>query len=443
VGKKQSPSTLIFQTGAVAAGDIIFVYDQHPGPIKRLKRIGNVIGQKLLISMRKQDSAPSKGETRNYSHVMLGVGNGLIIHADGTKVTVEPMSEALDYETDERSIFQVFRREDLSPETANAIAKEGTRYYAQKYRFSSFFTSPPEQDTTQFCSRLVAHAFSSAGIALTDLADNKVLPLDLYRICLCGGWKDVTEKFVAEAPSTASDEVLPKIRLEGQDLPLSEFLKKADALIAKSASLSAQTMEVMHEANRNLLINEALLAKLCGAQFDLAKALRLHPSGLEDQAAGMIARVLQQMQAVLDLSELPDIELLLGDALLNSDPEDKDAKLYIGYPTPLAIREMQISRETIRMYAYLLFAQVGLCVIVAHRVPHDPFAAYRSVDKKYADQFIAALEPVDNLAPYEKQEELFKWIDSDTDRAAVREIFRTIVSALKIINILRGVSASW
>jgi Permuted papain-like amidase enzyme, YaeF/YiiX, C92 family len=438
-GEPKEPSTPIFKTSAVAAGDVVFVYDQHTNPIKRFKRLGNVIGQRLLASIRRQDRQPLKSGVRNYSHVMLGVGNGLIIHADGKKVAVEPMSDALNYETDERSLFQVFRRDEMSPEAAKAIAKEATRYYAQKYRFSSFFTELLEEDTTQFCSRLVAYAFRAADIPLTGLPDNKVLPLDLFRVCQSGGWKDVTKDFISDAPATIGDDIVPKVRLEGEDLSLSQFLAKADSLLATSARLSAQTMQVVHEANKSILANEALLAKFCGAQFDLAKALRLNPSTLSDKDGTTIARVLEQMQTLLDLSELPDIELLVGDTRLNSDPEDKDSKLNIAYPTPLAIREMQKSRETIRIYSYLLFAEIGLCVILAHYTPHSAFEAYRSVKREYADQFLRALQPVASLAPYENADDLFRWIDGDADRSMARKIFRNIVAALKVIDILRAI----
>jgi hypothetical protein len=438
-GEPKDPSAPSFETSAVAAGDVVFVYDQHTNPVKRFKRLGNVIGQKLLASIRRQDRQPLKSGLRTYSHVMLGVGNGLIIHADGKTVTVEPMSDALNYETDERSLFQVFRRDEMSPEAAKAIAREAARYYAQKYRFSSFFAEPVEQDTTQFCSRLVAYAFRVAGIPLTGLPDNKVLPLDLFRVCQSGGWKDVTKDFISAPQATIGDDIFPKVRLEGEDVSLSQFLAKADSVLATSARLSAKTMQVVYEANKSILATEALLAKFCGAQFDLAKALRLNPSALNDKDATTIARLLEQIQALLDLSELPDIELLVGDALLNSDPEDKDSKLNIAYPTPLAIREMQKSRETIKIYGYLLFAETGLCTILAHSTPHDSFEAYRSVAKEYADQFLRALQPVANLAPYENADDLFKWIDGDADRSMARKIFRNIVAALKVIDILRGV----
>jgi hypothetical protein len=435
--KPKDPSTPAFQTAAIAAGDVVFVYDQHTNPVKRFKRLANVIGQRLLASLRGQDRQPLKAGVQSYSHVMLGVGNGLIIHADGKQVTVEPMSDALAYDTDERSLFQVFRRDALSPDAAKAIAKEATRYYAQKYRFSSFFTEPLEEDTTQFCSRLVAYAFRVAGIPLSELPDNKVLPLDLFHICQSGGWKDVTKDFVSDAYTTINDDVFPKVELEGENVPFSQFLTKADSALATSAALSAQTMKVVYEANKSILMNEALLAKFCGAQFDLAKALRLNPSALIDRDAAIIARVLEQIEALLDLSELPDIELLVGNALLNSDPEDKNSKLNIAYPAPLAIREMQKSRETIKIYGYLLFAEIGLHVILAHYTPHDNFESYRAVKREYADQFLRSLRPVANLPKYEKSDDLFRWINSDADRGMTRRIFRNIVAALKVINLLR------
>jgi hypothetical protein len=229
-----SPMFSTFRIDAISAADIIFVYDGSTRVRNKVIRFINVVGQRILASIRKAERLTLALRVRKYSHVMLGVGGGLIIHADGKTVAVELISVALHCQTTEESLFQVYRRKDLSHDQADQIVKSAMRYYNQKYRFTTYFGESDAGDTTQFCSRLVAHAYCAAGVRLTSLAENRVLPVDLYQICQSDKWIDVSDTVVQEAPSTDIDELLPSIEIPGQgELSISDFLAHCDEVTVK------------------------------------------------------------------------------------------------------------------------------------------------------------------------------------------------------------------
>jgi uncharacterized protein YycO len=198
-----------FYLSALRPADIVFVYDQSRGLLNKADRLVNVHAQSVLAALRKVEA--TVGGVSPYSHVMLGIGAGLIIHADGKTVSIENAVDALQYETEEASKFGVYRRCDMTVELADQIVSAAIRYYKQKYKFLTFFknfvrgSAEGEGDTTQFCSRLVAHAYRSAGLLPTELPDNKVLPVDLYQICRLPPWEDVTAEFT-EKPLSALAE---------------------------------------------------------------------------------------------------------------------------------------------------------------------------------------------------------------------------------------------
>src|ERR1700688_4106817 len=82
---------------AVNAGDIVLVYDQSTRLRNIAKRWGNVVGQRILAAIRRGEHVPLKSRLPYYSHVLLGLGGGLIIHADGKTVAVEVIHEALHF----------------------------------------------------------------------------------------------------------------------------------------------------------------------------------------------------------------------------------------------------------------------------------------------------------------------------------------------------------
>jgi len=436
------PALSNFQIGAISAGDIVFVYPRPARLRKLIVRFFNVIGQRILASLRKTDRLALRTPVRSFSHVMLGVRGGLIIHADGKTVAVEIIADALHQETNEASVFQVYRRRDISPDLADKIAKWAVRYYHQKYRFFSYFGEGAEGDTTQFCSRLVAHAYGAAGLPLSSLPDHKVLPVDLYRICQSDLWSDISAKFVQAAPDPAADAQLKPIEIPGQEaLPFSVFIRHVDSLLQNAARLNKEQIELQYKTTRLLLENEALLAKFCAEQFNISKLIGLAPAAIDDTIAHPIARVLAQIEPLLALSLLPDVELLVKQSFLNTGDGQADIPLYAGYLPPSAIREMQVARTIVTIYTYLFFAETGLHTILANYTPHAKFEPFRAVKREYADSFLAALPPFHNFSLYQNRPDTFEWVDLETDRATCRKTFANILADLQVIEILRNIQS--
>src|SRR5438270_2594 len=131
------------------------------------------------------------------------------------------------------------------------------------------------------------------------------------------------------------------------------------------------------------------LRKILRSSVQVSQKKRLKPYTLSDTSAVRIVRVLEQLQALLDLSQLPSIELLIDNSFLNTVEEGQtNIGLYVRQPSPLAIREMQMKREAIAIYSYLLFAEIGLCTILAHLdIPFEESKLFRAVKSEYANRF--------------------------------------------------------
>jgi uncharacterized protein YycO len=439
--EKQSATptfTPTFLIGAVLAGDIVFVYDGSTSSVKRVKRSINILGQRILASIRKTGRGSWKQDSRKYSHVMLGLGGGLIIHADGKTVAVEVVSDALRYDTKDASRFQIYRRKNISAEQADKIVKPAMRYYNQRYSFFTYFQEIEAGDTTQFCSRLVSHSYRAAGMPLTSLPDNQVLPMDLYRICQSDAWEDVTAEVIEEALPKRADEIIPPIDLPGKGaLPMSEFLAEGDALILNAAQLQKKNIAALYEATRLVMENEAQLAKLVGSAFTSSKSLYLHPESMTEDSVVIIMSLLGDLSTLLSFSQLSSIGPLVKDSLLNTSQDTGDTGLYAGYPAPSVIREMQLSRLALSFFNDLVLAGLGLGASLAHRMPQEEFARFRSVNKEFGERFFAAVEPIEDVSSYENTESLFLWVEQESDRAESRKIMARMVRDLKLIAVLR------
>ncbi|MEH6433810.1 hypothetical protein [Massilia sp. DD77] len=427
----QAQAQAKFDPLSIQAGDIIFVLPKASG-WSWLKQLANVQGQHVLAKLRRSKRLGLAARVRKYSHVMLGAGDGLIIHADGKTVALEVVTDALDFAS---TSYQVFRRSGLPAATGGQVARAGIRYMQQKYSFATYFKKARDTDTTQFCSRLVAHAYRSAGMPLSELADKDVLPLDLYLLCQGTPWTDVTLETMAAPLPPEVDAIAGEIEIPGQEsLSMSAFFDRTDELLRDAAQSHKRFQELQHKSYRDMLSVEALLVQYCAAMFMHAKLLRAEPGAIEDSFAATITRVLAQVDTLLDLASLPDIDLLVENTLINTDTGSADSA-YAGMPTPAAIREMQTGRETLRCYAYLLLAELGLLGIVAHAVPHEKFDAFKPVKPEYANGFLAALVQNGKLKAYQEAAHPFAWVDDDADRDFCRNAYRNILALLELIRI--------
>jgi hypothetical protein len=345
----------------------------------------------------------------------------------------------------------VFRRDDLSRDKAENIVRAAKRYLHQKYRFSAYVLGtapklkPKKEDTTQFCSRLVAHAYAAAGMPMTKLPQNRVLPIDLYKNCQSSPWRNVTDEFSGTGWPQSNDGGLGPIEIPGLGkFSISELFELTDKLIETGARQAKQTEELFLKNYDDILRSEALLAKYCSAQLDLAKAIRLKPDILDDASASAIARVLEQIEALLDLSSMPSLDAIIAETPIYSAGSGENISTYAGRPVPSDLRKLQHGTETLRLLSYFLFAETGLFVIAAHATGNEKFTSFKVVRREFAELFFAALKHVPELSEYENNSAPgFVWMQNDRDRASCRTMWRNILLCLKVVDFFRAHGGKW
>lgn len=439
-----------FNVGHIRAGDIIFFDSNSPRFWSRLKRNVNVIGQRLLAATRHSKHRISIFDRiPKYSHVILGLDGGIVIHADGKSVEIEVITDALHIATAEQAHYTIYRHKDISDVTRQKISLEAIRYYSQKYSFSPFFqksstlsnkSTSSNEDTTQFCSRLVAYVYRVAGVELSNLPDHKVLPVDLFKVCSLPPWEDITQDFMDDNTSSDLDERLGSITMpNGEEVTLSTFMRSANALLKDNAIFNAELQKIAYKSLKDLLINESLLAKFCSAQLDMAKLVSIKPDEIHGDVTDLICKTLEQIEDLLLLATTLDLKLITPDILSNFYPDDRGRGAYVNFPSTATMRELQLNREVIRIYAGLLFAQAGIFVILAHYVPNEKYRIFEAVNRDTADRFLTSVLQIRvDLSTYDNFQELFVWIEDDIDRSTSQKIFNNIVTGLRLIDFLRS-----
>lgn len=435
-----------FHTGHIAAGDIIFTCDTSPKLSERFENVFNFCGQRLLAALRRHDRIPLSERIPKYTHVMLGLDGGLVIHADGNRVSIDVISDALQHDSDKPITFRIFRPHHLNVEIAAKIARAAVRYYEQRYRFRSYFAALPEnkapygaepKDLTQFCSRLVSHSYRSAGSPLSQLPDHRVLPIDLYRICQTSDWTDVTSEFIHEYEPESLDSTLGSIHVPGLgEVSMSEYFERTDKIIYESAKIAKESEALKYKSLRDALHTEGLLAQLANARFDLAKGIRLQPNLIDDDYAEQTTRILQQLGALLDLCLLPQLDQLQQPTLLNASQTKETLSIYAGFPPPQAMLEMQKARNKIIIYTYLLMAETALLGIIAHSAPDKNLEAFRRIDPKHISKFLLGVPQIEDLTPFENNDSLCAWVEDKADREQSVALVGHIVAGLKFIDLI-------
>ncbi|MFJ4145697.1 YiiX/YebB-like N1pC/P60 family cysteine hydrolase [Pseudomonas sp. NPDC089734] len=417
-----------FNHMAVRAGDIIFVRPRTSG-IGTLIQWGNVKGQRILASLRSTDKISLKPIMPKFSHVMLGAGDGLIIHADGTEVILQVVSDALKFKD---STYEIYRNPGISEETTKKIAEAGIHYIKQKYEFTRYFGASSPHDFTQFCSRLVAQAYRVAGMPLSELPDHKVLPLDLHRRCQLPDWQNITaDSLLSPLPQGSALESMNIPMMDGaRSLP--DFLDESDNLLLSSLQLQVRIEEAIHESIRNNMQGQDVLTHFCAAEFNKVRLLRDQPGCMDEQDAQRIERVLSQIDNMLSLAALPDLELLIKDSMINSADSTDQRGMYAGLPTNKETRDREKARETIRYLSYLLMIEIGLFSILAQYDQNGRLAPFRKVNPTYASAFFNALPDTLSAALY-NSEHVFPWVTNPDFQATYRVAYSNVINALKCI----------
>ena len=452
--KAESDAGSTFSLGEVAAGDVVFVYSQAKQLKEKFRRLLNVSGQRLLMATRSVERISLFENLPKYSHVMIGVGGGLVIHADGKSVNIDIVTDTIGISMTDAAKFEIFRRRDLSVEKAQAIVNAAYRYYGQAYGFIPFFgrhrkAAEEDKDTTQFCSRLVAYAFRTTGLALTSLADAKVLPLDLYRICQNEhDWQNISDRFVEKRITEVAWRALEEAGLAKQ-LGFSEeelilLLKGDKKRDFEFANWYKEKLRIKHKSVRDRLDLEMKGIQLVLLHFELARSRFCDPETLDENDAGDITKILEQLPALLDYANLSSLELCVP-VVLNPNFSDEVVNTpdFVGLPTPFIMYEMRLQKESLRILTCLLFGAIGIFVIAACQLNDVRFAQFRAVKAEFSIKFLAAIPRVANLdSLLQAARDGFIWITDSSEREFISSLFCSIVGVLQQLENLREQSGS-
>ena len=426
------------EVGHLRAGDVIFVTGGSSGKKENLSQALTIHGQRVFAALRRQETISLTERLPGHSHVMLGLNNGNIIHADGRTVALEGLEQALRVGTNNSYHFSIFRLDDLDDATGERIAAEAVRYLHQKYDFTQYLRPTPVSETqnaTQFCSRLVAMAYRRADIPLTDLPDNRVLPIDLWRICQRKDWSEVTDDFVSNVDWNVLNAIVGPVKIPGRPpVDIATFMTDSNRLLRENAELHRKHLESCHDVIHNMYSIEALLIEYSSALLGMAKLAYIDPSTISEDFAREICIVLEKIPILLSLGKPQEITAIQDTQSNTNYPNDDPSRsVYAGLPTRSEIADAQANRETLRIMSYLLMAETGLMSICAQETGHKKFARFLSTDSEYVKKFLEAVPLPEDFAPFEIEDSDFAWVSSEADRANSKRAAQNINTAWKIV----------
>lgn len=426
---------------ALRPGDIVFAAKSKNASEAKMataRSALNVNGQRVLAALRRGDRIGLRAKVGPWKHVMLAVGNGLVIHADGHKVAIENARDVI-VPGDEEGHFKILRRDDLSEETSRQIASEAQRYLEQKYSFFNYFRVVKSgrirkrKNFTQYCSQLVAHAYVSAGLPFSALPEHRVLPIDLFIACQAGPWRDVTSE-ILQPPRIARDrrteEALAALPF-GLDF-IDRFFEETDKLlgdVADNGKLLAYHSLGSYDQTIQIVSG---LKEHGKAMYQMALLLRYDVTLIDDELSLMIARLMEQVEELLHLPLIPDLAAIVPP--LYGGDEGRLIPAYAGRPTLAELRDRQLDGEMFRLMGYVLFMETGLTALVARLTKKPELEHYAKLDHGYAKLFLNSLPHLPSISAVDRPSEAsFAWIKDAKQRSTTKRAFENIVISLDVL----------
>jgi hypothetical protein len=267
---------MIIDPTSVQAGDIIFLFTQA----KRAQI--NISGQSF---MRLGSILVGDYRRSRYSHVMLGISQGVVIHSNGKSVKMERLTDAIGGSQIDKDKLLVMRlaHPPLEGSDAMRIVSEAQVFLKQTYSFipgrkSTYFGRMLHRKrrlTHPFCSELVAATYAAIGRPITKRPPDRVLPLDLEMHCTPPTWCDVTEQYVVQTVPDAIDGM--SIDIAGRLLTLPEFFQETDQLLHKMWGHHVEQANLAYNIAESTIAPCALLQQLRSTELAMSKNLTLNP----------------------------------------------------------------------------------------------------------------------------------------------------------------------
>lgn len=133
------------------------------------------------------------------SHVMIHIGDGIVIHATGGKgVHLSPLLLELE---NCKANWRVIRNNKLAEMDSDLVLKHTLQFYAQSYSTEVYKSKNVKfvESESSFCSELVHKIYLSLGVEMQPTTIRKLFPCDLDRladdICPESDWMIVTDSY--------------------------------------------------------------------------------------------------------------------------------------------------------------------------------------------------------------------------------------------------------
>ena len=356
---------MIVNPASVHPGDVILIFTK--GKRARI----NIVGQSV---MRLRRILTGTYRQSRYSHVMLGVSAGIVVHADGHSVKVERLTDAIRGDQMASGNLLVMRpaHPALQESDGLRIVQEALTFLQQTYSFIPGRKSTwlgriihrKRPLTHPFCSELVAAAFAAIGRPITDLPPDRVRPVDLEMYCTPPAWRDVTDEYVAEHGHSALDDVA--IDVAGRVLALPSFFRETDQLLEKAWGHDTQQTNLVYQASVSIVHACGLIQQLRSMELDLSKKLALRRLLLFTSYISICHADLLCLQSFYDAirAGIFGNATPLSDALsqvLHNIPSDKRA--YEALPSVDSLREFELLGASLAFGARALRLQAALSAI--------------------------------------------------------------------------------
>ena len=429
---------MTIEPAAVQAGDLILVFSDAKTSVLTTG------GQTVILAAMK---GVRELHLARYSHVMLGIRPGLVIHSDGRSVKIATLHDALHGRTIEESRFRVVRPQPpLDSGDEERVFSEAKYFLNERYSFIFGRTSTRfgrlmhrrRPLTHPFCSELVASAYAAIGRPIVDQPADTVLPVDLEIACVPPDWIDVTADYAARPLPHIPGET---ITVEGRALSLPEFSSEMDAALARTFDNDAEVAAAHYEVASAVVRPGVIAQQLRSAEFDLAKALAAAPT---EMLARFPALVKRDLQALLDFygsivthsyaSATPFAASM--QKLLPGVPSDRRA--YEALPSVDEMRRLEQLGAALAFAARALRLDTALrALAIGCRMPLRSDARFAAVTPEMVAPFIAMV-PRWPATELDKVKQHIALIDLGDERftAAVRGLCETVAALHAALSIL-------
>ena len=386
-----------------------------------------------------------------YSHVMLGVAPGVVIHADGKSVKMELLAQAIGSDDFMPDRIRIVRPNDppLSDIEQVQVAFEARRFFNQKYSLiygrKSMAVGRVLRDkrgiTFPFCSELVATAYQAIGRPLSERPPDQTLPVDLERYCIPPGWRDVSSEFEALDPPGPIPG-MQAIQVGDTIKSLEEWWADSEKLLRKSSTGAVEMVDQQYEWAKSMVETCALLQMAKSMSLTAARKLAENHELLFTLAGSTVES---------DIRALPDFYRQIKEGLTPEAPSIASAlkEVFPGggeesgpfeiLPSFKRLAAFELQGESLSFGARALRLSVAMSVIaVALEVR---IKGFENVSKSVKDLAVPYLRFVDPITD-EEQSELLATVDGfsvpdATYTGQLRGMCANIMRLHRVLSILR------